>query len=57
MFNIKIVWRGDCPSAGTVKVSVITHKCMVIILLPFEKYSRSDDQSPYLLEKNVSSLL
>lgn len=57
MFNIKIVWQKDYPHFGTVKDILTTHKCMVIVLLHFEKYSRPEGQSLYRLEKTVTSFL
>lgn len=57
MFNIKIVWQRDCPHFGTVKDILTTHKCMVIVLLHFEKYSRPEGQSLYRLEKILTSFL
>lgn len=45
MFNINIIWQRDCPNSGTTTVNFITHKCVIIVLLEFEKYSGPDDQS------------
>lgn len=47
MFKIKIVWQRDCPNSGTVKDILITQKCMVMVLLHFEKYSKPKGQSFY----------